>query len=192
MDKNGDGIRVGPQGRPFKLELLIASTAPRPGELVRDMLKAVGIDITLKPVDATGLRQQATAGTYTLALISLGGLGGDPDFIMSFFDSRLGGAQLFTKVHGYKNSDFEAIADQQRQTLDVPKRKDLVGKMQDQLARDVAVLPLFYPDRMFIYNKQVFDNWYYTPGGWAGGNPGAINKAALVTGNKTGLTIRGA
>lgn len=190
LDRDNDGIRETPQGQPLRLEMILSSTTPRPGELVRDALKAVGIDLVLRPLDATALRQQATAGNYTLALISLSGLGGDPDFVMSFFDSRLTGAQLFTKVHGYHNPDFEATTDQQRQALDPARRKELVFKMQDILARDLAVLPLYYPDRLFIYKKQAFDNWYYTPGGWAGGNPGAVNKAALVTGQKTGLTVR--
>lgn len=190
QDRNGDGIRETPQGQPLRFELILSSAAPRPGELVRDQLKAAGIDVALRPLDATALRQQATAGNYTVALIGLGGLGGDPDFIMSFFDSRLTGAQLFTKVHGYQNAEFEATTDQQRQTLDPTRRKQLVFKMQEVLARDLAVLPLYYPDRLFIYNKQAFDNWYYTPGGWAGGNPGPVNKAALITGQKTGLTIR--
>lgn len=190
VDRDNDGVRETPQGQPLHLELILSSAAPRPGELLRDALKAVGIDLVLRPLDPTALRQQATAGTYTLALIGLGGLGGDPDFIMSFFDSRLTGVQLFTKAHGYRNPAFEAATDQQRQALDPAKRKEAVFTMQEILARDLAVLPLYYPDRLFISNKRVFDNWYYTPGGWAGGNPGAVNKAALITGQKTGLTIR--
>ena len=190
LDRDNDGVRETPQGQPLRLEMILSSATPRPGELVRDALKAIGIDLVLRPLDATALRQQATAGNYTLALIGLSGLGGDPDFVMSFFDSRLTGAQLFTKAQGYRNPEFEATTDQQRQTLDPARRKELVFTMQDILARDLAVLPLYYPDRLFIYNKHVFDNWYYTPGGWAGGNPGAVNKAVLVTGQKTGLTVR--
>jgi len=190
LDRNNNGVRETPQGQPLRLEMILSSATPRPGELLRDALKAVGIDLVLRPLDPTALRQQATAGNYTLALISLGGLGGDPDFIMSFFDSRLTGAQLFTKVQGYRNPAFETATDQQRQALDPAKRKELVFKMQEILASDLAVLPLYYPDRLFIYNKRVFANWYYTPGGWAGGNPGAVNKAVLITGQTTGLTIR--
>lgn len=35
-----------------------------------------------------------------------------------------------------------------------------------------------------MYNKQVFDGWYYTPGGVAGGQPSTDNKAAFVSGGK--------
>jgi len=36
----------------------------------------------------------------------------------------------------------------------------------------------------------VLDQWYYTPGGFAGGLPTVLNKHVLVTGSRTGLEIR--
>lgn len=35
--------------------------------------------------------------------------------------------------------------------------------MQDIIAEQLVVLPLYYADQYFIFRKNVFDAWYYTP-----------------------------
>lgn len=59
--------------------------------------------------------------------------------------------------------------------------------MQQLLATDVAMIPLYFPTRILVSRVEVFDNWYYTPGGIFGGYPGVLNKHSFVTGKKTGL-----
>lgn len=54
--------------------------------------------------------------------------------------------------------------------------------MQRIVARDVPVLPLCYPTLYTVFRKEVFDAWYFTPGGFAGGLPGVHNKQVLIRG----------
>jgi len=58
------------------------------------------------------------------------------------------------------------------------------------VAADVPLLPLYYPNLFFITKKAIFDQWYFTPGGFAGGIPTVFNKQAFITGRKTGLAVR--
>jgi peptide/nickel transport system substrate-binding protein len=125
-----------------------------------------------------------------VAVTYYGGLGGDPDTMRVNFSSK-SPSKTFSRALGYANPKFDDLADQQLTATDEAKRKAIIFEMQAILAQDVPVLPLYYPTRIQFARKSVFDNWYYTPGGIAAGPPLTTNKHSFVTGNKTGLTIRG-
>jgi peptide/nickel transport system substrate-binding protein len=100
--------------------------------------------------------------------------------------SRVPGRSFFN-VLGYQNPRYEDLAARQAVTLDQEQRKGLVQEIQRIVAEDVASVPLYVPTRLLIFDKGVFDAWYFTPGGVWGAYPGPENKQAFVTGRKTGL-----
>lgn len=57
--------------------------------------------------------------------------------------------------------------------------------MQKILAEDLPVVSLYVPDRVMLYHKGGFTNWYFTPGCSPCG--ATSNKHMLVTGRKTGF-----
>jgi hypothetical protein len=59
------------------------------------------------------------------------------------------------------------------------------------VALDLPVLALYYTARVVVYNADVFDNWYSTPGGFGGGVPMPYNKHQFIVGVPEGLLIRG-
>lgn len=105
-------------------------------------------------------------------------------FYSSRVKGRLQGAQ------GWVDGEFDRLAELQLATSAVAERRRLLARMQQIVAREVPALPLLYPTLFNVSRKQAFDQWYYTPGGFAGGLPGVFNKQALVTGRKTGLRPR--
>lgn len=190
-DSNGDGVRELPGGKPLDLPLLFDSNGfARVAELIRDMLKGVGVAVTLKPVDRATLDAQTAAGNYEAAITYYGGLGGDPDYMRQVFSSK-SPSRSFQRAQGYSNPRFDDLAEQQLTTSDETRRKALVFEMQSIVAQDVPVLPLYYPTSIHIFRKGVLDTWYFTPGGIGSGVPIAWNKQAFVTGQPTGLKIRG-
>lgn len=179
------GTRVGKDGKPLQLELLYAnSDSPRNAELVRDFLKAVGITVAPKAVDRPTRDAAATEGRYELILTGFGGLGADPDNLRGAFSSR-SKVRSFTRVQGYVNPRFDALADEQLRTVDPAARRKLTDEMQAIIAADLPMIGLYYPDRYFIYKKGGVEDWYFTLGGMGGGVPTALNKALLATGKKT-------
>ncbi len=190
-DTNGDGVRELPDGRPLEVPLYFESPAfVRVAEIVRDRLRAVGIALTLRPGDRNTMDSLTAAGNYEVAIISYGGLGGDPDYMRQVFSSR-SPARGFQRVHGYGNPQFDELADRQLAAADPAERKRLVDEMQAIIARDLPVLPLYYPTNYFIFRKGAFEAWYFTPGGVGPGVPTTWNKHAFVTGEVKGLNIRG-
>jgi peptide/nickel transport system substrate-binding protein len=190
VDKNGDGKRDLPDGKPLQLELIVPTAYPRPGEMIKTWLSAVGLDVTLKIVDQPTADQATAQGKYQMALIGHGILGGDPEWMTDIFASQ-SQYKSFFRLQGYQNARFDELAVKQLQTMDEKERLKMVYEMQSILAEDVPVIPLYYPNRNLIFDKTVLANWYFTPGGISNGNPTAWNKQLYVTGEKTGLKIKG-
>jgi peptide/nickel transport system substrate-binding protein len=168
--------------------------SPALTELVVSGLRGIGVEVTPEYVDLPRLFAAKLSGDYDLAITlypgpSGAGPMGDPDYLRTIYSSRV--APGFHGAQRYSDPELDDLADRQLVTLDAPKRKQLVARMQEIVARDLPVLPLYYSTLFFAYRKSVFDQWYYTPGGGFGpGIPEPFNKHAYVTGQKTGLQVR--
>lgn len=189
LDKAGyqlkDGQRQRPDGSPLTMPLLFASSLARVAELVRTQLSQIGVRVDLRSSDPGTASQLENAGNYEVALATYGGLGSDPEFMNRVYDSP-DQVQLWYRAWGYKSAEFDRLAQAQLRTFDQASRMDLVRQMQQVVARDVPMMPLYYPRRFVIYVISVFDNWYFTPLS----TPLALNKQAFVTGQKTGIAIK--
>ncbi|MDW7992749.1 MAG: hypothetical protein RMK65_11655 [Anaerolineae bacterium] len=54
------------------------------------------------------------------------------------------------------------MAEAQVSMLDPEERRRAVNRMQEILAEDLPVFPLYYTgQRVVVYNARIFDNWYY-------------------------------
>jgi peptide/nickel transport system substrate-binding protein len=186
--------RLAPRGRPLSFQILTGN-APIPAviDLLIPALHTIGVEVSVKAVDLPTLFSLAQQDADALALTLYPGPQGaspnaDPDTLRGYYSShikgRLEGAQ------GYVNPEFDRLADAQLITADAAERKQMIARMQHIIAADLPALPLYYSTLFTVYRKSAFDQWYYTPGGLGGGLPSAINKQALATGSKTGMTVR--
>jgi peptide/nickel transport system substrate-binding protein len=190
VDRDGDGVREGPDGKPLSFELLFSSgDSARNPELLKSYLQAVGIGITPRALDRNTRDSAATDGRYELVLVGFGGLGGDPDGLRGKFHSK-SPARSFTRAQGYANPRFDELADRQLTETDETRRKQMVDEMQVLLAQDLPMLSLYYPDETWIYRKGTVEDWYFAYG-WYGGGTNGSYKHLFVTGQKTGTSIKG-
>lgn len=74
---------------------------------------------------------------------------------------------------------------------DLAERKRAIDQMQAILAQDLPALALYSTKRVVVYNADVFDKWYYTPGGFGGGVLMPYNKHQFIVSRPEGLVIRG-
>jgi peptide/nickel transport system substrate-binding protein len=171
----------------YSTDWIMAS--PRVVEIIEAGLDAIGIPVDQVVMDQASIDAAAVEGNYEIGVFGFGGLGGDPDQLRRSFAS---GSQVrgFSRALGYRNPDFDALAGAQLNMTDPAARRDAIFEMQSILAEDLPVLPLYYTARVVILNADVFDNWYYTPGGWGGGIPMPYNKHQFIVGQPTGLEIR--
>lgn len=187
LTKSSAGMRTLPGGAAFR-PVIYTSSADRAetADLVLNYVRALSIDASIVSLDSASANATAANGTYEMMLIFYGGIIGDPDTLTEWFAP---GEKIysFVRVHGYDNPTFASLADQQVTEANHAKRLAMVHEMQHILAEDVPLLQLYVPNNLWIYRTDVFDSWYFTPGGVFGGNPGTLNKQVFVTGKKVGL-----
>lgn len=185
VDADGDGVRDLPDGSPFAPQLKASQrfSADTP-QLIREYLLEVGIDAEVVILDRASADEAGVQGDYTLQLHGYGGIAGDADTLRQRFSDQENSTS-FNKAWGYSNAAFDALAVEQLATLDRDARKELVGRMQEILAEDLPVIPIYVPDRILFYDDTVFSNWYYTPG--CSPCRGSRNKHMYVTGLQEGF-----
>ncbi len=187
--RSGGGTRQGPDGKPLRFSLVVGnSPVPPATDIVVNALKAIGVELIPQPLDQPTRDARTVKGDYEMALSEFGGLGGDADYLRQVYSSKV--PKRFQSASGFANPEFDDFADRQLVTLDDGERRKLLAGMQEIVADQVPLLPLYYPASFLAYRKAVFDQWYYTPGGFGGGVPTVYNKQVFVTGQKAGTEIR--
>jgi peptide/nickel transport system substrate-binding protein len=181
-------------GRPLRFTLHIPDVVPIAlAELTASGLKAVGIGVKLERIDLVRLFGAKLQGSYDLLVTSYPGPsgigpGGDPDILRGVYSSKP--VNPIHQATGYANPEVDRLLDAQRVTVDAAERKRLVQQIQRVVADDLPVAMLYYTDLFFAFRRNVFDQWYFTPGGFGTGIPDVFNKHAYITGRKAGLQVR--
>ena len=188
------GIRTSPDGSRLRLVLNIPDSVPIAlAEAISESLKAVGVDIDLQVIDLVRLFGTKLQKSYDLLVTSYPGPSGtgpegDPDLLRGVYHSKP--PNPTHQATGYANPEVDRLIDEQVATFDVEKRKQLVNQIQRIVAEDLPVAMLYYTKFFYAYRKSVFDQWYYTPGGFGPGIPDVYNKHPYITGRKEGLEVR--
>ncbi|MDP9387535.1 MAG: ABC transporter substrate-binding protein, partial [Actinomycetota bacterium] len=189
-----DGTRTNPDGSPLRYTLYVPDVVPIAlAEVTAQSLKAVGLDIDLQRIDLVRVFGTKLQGSYDLLITSYPGASGvgpsgDPDIMRGVYHSKPPNPSH--KATGYSNPEVDRLIDAQRATYDVEERKRLVGRLQQIVAEDLPVAMLYYTTFFYVFRKQVFDQWYFTPGGFGPGIPDVYNKQPYITGRTTGTEVR--
>lgn len=174
-ERSGDGMRQTPDGEPLRLTLLTFPELAPVAELVRDSLGQVGIEVEFDPTDFFTAVAGGKLNEYEMALLFFGGLERDPDLLREFFSVKTAGEGIFHAL-GWRNDDFEALAQRQRRTLDEDARREMINRMQELIATDLPLVPLYYVTDFLMYDRSAFDQW----------SVDVENKLTYVTGKATG------
>lgn len=152
--------KAGVAGKDASFELLLAdNNEVRMGEIIKENLAEIGIDVTIKAVDGKTRDNRLSEGTYQVALTGNGGWGNDADYLRGRFTNNP--KSFITGVPGYKNEELEKLFVAQLKELDATKRKALIFEIQEILAEDIPELPLYFTQETVVYNKDVYDNWVH-------------------------------
>ncbi|MEJ7764379.1 MAG: ABC transporter substrate-binding protein [Acidimicrobiales bacterium] len=195
--RKAGGNRTNPDGTPLRYQLVMPDVVNVAlAELVADSFKQVGLEIELKRVDLIATFGLKISSGYDLLITAYPGPAPvgpemDPDLMRAVYHSKpIGNAGTLVKTAGYQNSEVDRLLEAQASTYDVAERKRLVSQVQKLVAADLPVAMLYYTKWYFVFRKSVFDQWYFTPGGFALGAPDAYNKHPYITGRKVGTEIR--
>ena len=161
IDTDGDGVRD-KNGESLSYILSLGSGEVRIGELIKERLSEVGIDVQVKALESKSRDANLNSGDFELAISGFGGWGRDADYLRTRYcdtnsgsDSVASGAAIF----GYHNDTLNDLGTQELQELDDEKRKEIVYEMQAVLADDIPTIPLYYTTKYDAWRISTYDGW---------------------------------
>lgn len=192
-DTDNDGLREAPDGKKLELVNLVQSNNPssiRSAEIIAGWMKTIGIDMKVRPMDPDTVislvwpEYDVTKGrNYDMTMFGWSTtMQLFPARLIDLFHSDLAGMGG-TNIGGFKSTEFDKLAEQLDATLEPEKRQQIINQMQEQVAKDYPIVPLYYAEEISAYNPSKYNGWVFQDG------KGIINKLSFVkNGEKAAVT----
>ncbi len=165
MDRNGDGVREAPNGKPLDFRLAAFNEYPEDitaAKLIHQWLADVGIKTRLQIMDEGAFSSDvADNADMDMYIWSWGG-DVDPGFMLSCFTK----AQILNWSDCmYSNPQYEQLYLAQGSTVDPAKRRQITDQMQAILYRDSPYIVLWYNVNVQAYRTDRWTGWHLIPPG---------------------------
>ena len=129
------------------------------GMIIQEWLRAVGIHVSARPMSLSSLLQQVkSTHDFDAFILAYGRLDIDPDWMRRFFHSSEDRKRGSNKS-GYKNPEFDRIAEASARAMDRNERRNLVRDMQKLVIQDVPYVPLYNPKLVEAARMDQFSGW---------------------------------
>lgn len=138
---------------PLRIEFMLTSAQPdfvRVGEIVRDQVKQIGIDIRLAVLEPSIWLNRLLKKDYVMTMI-FNETVSDPDQMYSLM--LLSDAAI--NVFGYKNAACDSAIKAARAEMDEARRKDLYAQVREFIFDDVPVFNVHYDTPAYLTNANV-------------------------------------
>jgi peptide/nickel transport system substrate-binding protein len=170
IDTDGNKIRNYPEGGDLEFELITISGYTgytNEAYLIQTQLERVGIKIDVKAMDWGTVDAILKEGNFYLAINGYGGIVKptiQPDWPATTYD----------------NPAYQSLYEEQKKILDYDQRKSRIYELQEIIADELPVYPLYHPKMCCLYNPEKLDTWFFTKGGVGMGIPIEMNKLIFL------------
>lgn len=183
------GAKPGPggtrvlNGKPMNYTVLVQSSSPsriRSAELIRDMLKEVGIGIEIRSMDSDSVDAKVWPGldvangrNYDMTMwgwsapVML-----DRTSLANLLDADTSVGRL--NITGTDDPEIDRLTDKMRTSATDEGRRQALAELQRAIAEKVPFVTLYYPENTYGYRQDVYDGWVYQDG------QGLFNKQSFV------------
>jgi peptide/nickel transport system substrate-binding protein len=160
-DSDGNGLIEGRDGKDLKLVILTRSDYQRITELLKEYLKAAGIDSETKMVDSsTWIKIKDEYGyDLTVTRTTPWGMMMHANWGTGYFDSRRTGEGV---LHVLDDPAFLKICDGILSATSEGEMRDYAYQVQDYYAKNLPGIALYWNQVMTPYNKD-FTGWSSDP-----------------------------
>ncbi|MHB1654726.1 MAG: ABC transporter substrate-binding protein, partial [Desulfitobacteriaceae bacterium] len=148
-----------PNGFSFTLKLDMDPVNQQVGQMIQNMLKPAGIEVTLEKVEFGALLDQSEKGNYEAATISWSGRMDPDQNIYDWFVT--GGTENYSR---YVNPEVDKLLNAARAEQDNGKRKDIYDKVLTIIHRDVPYVYFYHEHNVYGLSKSV-QGFTYIPDG---------------------------
>ena len=161
IDRDGDGFRELPNGKPMSISILAVAGWPdweQAIQMVSEYLVDIGINAYAKPVSWDEYDQSLKQGTYDIAM-NWTSTGVDP--IITYKDyyhsSRIG--KSWQAGHGINSREVDRWINEYSQTQSPDKRAEILDKLMLHTAQKLPFIPLWSNPTWFQYNSKYIVGW---------------------------------
>jgi peptide/nickel transport system substrate-binding protein len=172
---------------PLAFEVLVSmigtggqSTPDRDGEILKNQLEKVGIQVDLISLETKIVDQKVINWDFDLAISGHGGIGGDPKILYEKVIQVPGSKASPNTARYDKSEELNSLLEDLMYEMDPVKRQEAVFEAQNVYARELPAISLYYPTGYYAYNPDAGVEWFYTVGGIAKGIPIPQNKMAMI------------
>ncbi len=160
LDEAGFSDPDGPGGVP-RLSLTYKTSADPfrvvIARIIAAQLAAVGIEVEVRAYEFGTFFADIKRGNYQLASMQSGEIV-EPDWYYPYFHSSRIPTPQNLNVHNrwrYANPRVDALIEEGRRTMDRERRMQVYSEIQQILARDVPIIPLWHEDNVALMNVDV-------------------------------------
>jgi peptide/nickel transport system substrate-binding protein len=182
VDSDGDGIREF-DGSPMSFEMVTPSNNPlrlRLAELAKSMLEEIGIAVQVASVEQTTWEDAVWPGfditngrNYEMAMWGWSAPTlATPSKVCWLIHSDPGAG--FLNITGFESAEADEVCNELSTTTDSEERTELIKEVQEVIAEQVPFVVLLYPDGLFAYWGDVYDNYAFITG------QGIVNKLSFL------------
>ncbi|MEN1759043.1 ABC transporter substrate-binding protein [Anoxynatronum sibiricum] len=137
-------------------------------EEIAEELRLLGVDAVAQPMDFAVLLDVLYGEDSDFDAYTIGWSGRverlDPDMFIHSINHSDNAEPGGNNTNRYRNPAFDALADAQRQEMDINARREIVFEAQEVLAQDVPQVTLYSRANMQTYNKELFADVINIPG----------------------------
>lgn len=148
---------------------IIQSGWDREAELIQADLEALGLQVTVKSGDRTTVDGLLKEGNFDLAINGHGGIANPSTLRNPTWPAAT-----------YHNEAYDDLFVAQSVEMDDEKRREQIWALQEILAEELPVLPLYHPLMWVVYKADAAVIPFYTSEGIAGGIPIELNKLIFL------------
>lgn len=133
-------------------------------QIIQQELDAIGIKVTLKSVDPNAEFTNIQNFDYEMCFLYDTTDIIDPDELVNFSVAPSGGTYAFWT--NYQEPQVDAWTKQAEQEFEPSQREALYTKIQEQVAQDVPIAPLYYSPYAYAYSDKVHGFEVYPTGNY--------------------------
>lgn len=166
----GQGIRL-PGGQPMAEFTILTPPADydphraMSGQMIQEWLRAMGIPALSRPMAFGAMVQRIKdQRNFDCFVLGYAKLSLDPGYLRAFFHSAMDRPRGYN-MSGYRNPDFDRVADESENAMDPAVRQKLIHKMQAMIMQEVPYVPLYNPLVVEGVRKDRFTGWVSELGG---------------------------
>ncbi len=123
-------------------------------ELIAYWLHEIGLDVKIQSLEYAVSSKMLRKGEYQLLRTQRGLPNGDPYSALYTFAAQDGIVNSSSSL-SYNNEEVNALLKRVKHTVDEGQRQEMFDRLQEILARDLPVIPLFNDMNIVAYNKRL-------------------------------------